>query len=170
MAISTESTRLRVIGQELDERRVGDFEITIDEGTYHVRALSLRGGAARARVSGLRALFGFGKAPVESWERAYSRSEVEWLDRQNRAHRLKNGVPDDYATSQMLRVVGAYAEQCGWVLTGVGRFADMLEIRYRDAHGTAHTLTQRFAELYDFSFHMSGARAGAADPSARQVS
>jgi prophage DNA circulation protein len=164
MANSTESSRLRVIGQQLDERGAADFDITLDNAGYHVRILGWRHDAVPTSGSAWRGLLRLVKreAPVPEVERSYSRSEIDWLDRQYRASRAKNGVPDDYATSQMLRVVGAYAEQCRWTLTGVRRVGHRLEISHAAADGTLRTASQTYAELYDFSFHMADARTASA--------
>jgi hypothetical protein len=151
MTATRESERLRVIGQELEHRRAVDFDISIEEGRYRVSA---SGSPEPRRGSGLRGLFGRRDRGDETWQREFSGTELEWLNRQYRARRTRDGIPDDYATSQMLRVVGAYAEQCRWRLAGVSRSGHVIAIRYRDSDGVVRTSAQKYADLYDFSFHL----------------
>ena len=95
---------------------------------------------------------------VEQWECTYSQSDIERLDDVYKAQRAKSAVPDDYSTSQVLRVVGAYVEQRHWSLVAVSRTREMIEIRHRDASGELQAWGQKYAELYDFfalQFHFS---------------
>ena len=92
------------------------------------------------------------------WEGTYSQSDIERLDSWHKEQRTRSAMPDDYATSQVLRVVGAYVEQRNWVLVAVSRTREMIEIRHRDASGELQAWGHKYAELYDFCFHMSRAR------------
>jgi len=96
--------------------------------------------------------------PTETWACNYSHSDIDRLDDWYRALRKSSGLPDDYAPSQVLRVVGAYAEQRKWTLESVSRSRQVIDITHRNADGVVETTSQKFAELYDFCFHMSRAR------------
>jgi hypothetical protein len=93
-----------------------------------------------------------------AWECEYSVAEIERLDGWYTALRKRSGMPDDYAPSQVLRVVGAYAEDRKWALQVVRRTKGVIEIQHLDAGGGVHVSSQKYADLYDFCFHMSRAR------------
>jgi len=168
MATRTESARLRVIGQELEQRKISDFEVFVDDDGYRVRgsvpppppkivpppkwklADVFKPKAAAEPVNP--------NPEPENWEQRYSRADIERLDDSYASQRAKAGVPNDYAVSQVLRVVGAYAEERRWVLTGVNRKRHLIEIQHRDAGGQLRTSEQKYSDLYDFSIHMFKAR------------
>jgi len=167
MAITSESARLRVLGQELEQRKIIDFEIHCDENGYRARGTlppAPLSSAAKPSWS-IRSLFKPKTDPCPEpepddgvWECAYSVEEVDRLDGWYRALRKRTGMPDDYAPSQVLRVIGAYADDRRWTLASVSRTKELIEIRHRDAAGGEHAVSQKYAELYDFCFHMSRAR------------
>jgi hypothetical protein len=172
MATSTESARLRVVGQELEQRKITDFEVFVDEDGYRVRGRVpppppkivpppkwKLGDLFKAKTP---AIEPDPNPEPEEWEQRYSRSDIDRLDDSYKARRTKTGVPDDYAVSQVLRVVGAYAEERRWVLTGVNRKRQMIEITHRDAGGQLQTSEQKYAELYDFAMHMYKGRSARA--------
>ena len=178
MAASTESARLRVVGQELEQRRICDFEVLVDDGGYRVRGTVPQ--AVVPQPPPLMPPIQAGKpawslrkffkkpdvenpcpepaVPAETWECSYTHSDIDRLDDWYRTLRKSSGLPDDYAPSQVLRVVGAYAEQRKWTLEAVSRSRQVIDIRHRDADGVVETTSRKFAELYDFCFHMSRGR------------
>ena len=170
MATSTESARLRVVGQELEQRKISDFEVIVEQDGYRVRGNkpAVVPDAAPKPGWSLRGLFKPKPEPPcpdpepeeesATWDCWYTHADIERLDAWYSTQRTRSGVPDDYAASQVLRVVGAYAEQRHWVLTGVSRTHQTIEIRYRDARGELQVSEQKYADLYDFGFHMSRAR------------
>jgi hypothetical protein len=167
MAITSESARLRVLGQELEQRKITDFEIHIDDNGYRVRGTLPPAPAVEAPKPSwsIRGLFKPKIDPCpepepddDVWECIYSTDEIERLDGWYRALRKRAGMPDDYAPSQVLRVIGAYTEDRRWTLASVSRTKELIEIRHRDAAGSEHFVSQKYAELYDFCFHMSRAR------------
>jgi hypothetical protein len=167
MAITSESARLRVLGQELEQRKILDFEIHFDERGYRVRG-TLPPAPLVDRVKpawSIRSLFKPKIDPCPEpepddgvWECTYSIDEIERLDGWYRALRKRTGMPDDYAPSQVLRVIGAYADDRRWRLASVSRSKELIEIRHRDAGGAEHVMAEKYAEFYDFCFHMSRAR------------
>ena len=176
MAASTESARLRVVGQELEQRRICDFEVFVDGEGYRVRG-TVEAAAPQPPETApvptskpawsLRSFFRKPEVenpcpeptvPAETWECTYSHSDIDSLDDWYKTLRKSSRLPDDYAPSQVLRVVGAYAEQRRWTLESVSRSRQVIDIRHRTAEGVVETTSQRFAELYDFCFHMSRQR------------
>lgn len=159
-----ESSRLRVLGQELEQRGIIDFEILVDGDGYRVKGHVVASSGTAWRK--LRDMFKFRSSAVDpyldadtgEWERRYSDSELDRLDAWYKARRAKAGIPDDYAISQVLRVVGAYAARRRWMLTGVVRQSHMIEITHRDEGGQLRTAAQPYAVLYDFAIHMHGGR------------
>jgi hypothetical protein len=168
MASSTESARLRVVGQELEQQKILNFEVLVDEDRYRVRGYAPTAPREvppppKRKLSDL-----FKSKPVEVpapdpepalWERVFSLSDIERLNDRHKTQRTTTGVPNDYAVSQVLRVVGAYVDDRRWVLAGVNRQSQTIEIRHRDASGQLQTSSQKYADLYDFAMHMSRARA-----------
>jgi len=166
------------VGQELEQRRICDFEVLVDDDGYRVRGTvpptpmlpppMLMPPVQTGRTTW--SLRGFFKKPevenpcpdpemrAETWECSYSRSDIDRLDDWYRTLPKSSGLPDDYAPSQVLRVVGAYAEQRKWTLESVSRTRQVIDIRHRDADGVVETTSRKFAELYDFCFHMSRGR------------
>jgi hypothetical protein len=159
MATSTESARLRVVGQELEQKKVSDFEVFVEAGGYRLRA-PLPPAPPPVVAPPKRKFTDLFKArpnvaavepnpEPEEWEHTYSEADIEQLDELYRAR---------YALSHVLRVVGAYVEDRRWTLSGVSRKRQKIEIRHHDAAGELRTSTQQYAELYDFAMHMSRAR------------
>jgi hypothetical protein len=163
----TESARLRVLGQELEHKRITDFEVVVENnGGYIVRGQvppSSKIGRSKRRLGGL-----FRKKDhaaeldphVEAgkWERRFSGSDLDRLDDDYRARRMKAGRPDDYSVSQVLRVVGAYVETRRWVLAGVNRTRQQIEITHRDASGHVRRSQHTYAALYDFALRLHDGR------------
>lgn len=169
MAATTQSARLRVLGQELAQRKICDFEITVDTDGYLVRGFGIQEPAAvpaapRAKWSFRDLLKPRTAVPVPDddcgpgeWEQHYTWSEIDRLDGWYRAKRLRPGTPDDYSASEVLRVIGAYVEQRHWNLVGVSRNRQTIGIRHED-QGELRTAEQNYADLYDFSYHMFKSR------------
>src|SRR5687767_8058796 len=124
MAASTESARLRVVGQELEQKKISDFDVFVEEGGYRVRGYVPPAppkvvAPPKRKLSDL-----FKPKPAvipepapepEEWEQSYSRADIDRLDDLHQAQRRGTGAPDPYALSQVLRVVGAYVEDRRWV-------------------------------------------------------
>jgi hypothetical protein len=172
----TMSQGLRVIGQEFEKIQVADFEVTVDEEGCHVRGSLPPAPPAPPPPQpnggwSLKRLFkGGDPAPSvapepepqpRTWEHRYAWADLDRLDEEYRsARRRAAGVPDDYSPSHMLRVVGAYVEGQRWTLVGVSRNRQLIDIRYRRSDGRVDTVSQRFAEFYDFAVRLSKARQG----------
>lgn len=170
LARATASTRLRVLGQELEQKGITDFAVVVERDGYHVRGQVPPPSRIDRFKRKLGGLFGFKTSAVEpdpyldpyveagEWARRYSESDLARLDDTYKARRTKTGMPDDYAVSQVLRVVGAYVEARGWVLIGINRTCDLIEITHHDAGDQVRTSVQTYAALYDFALHMSNER------------
>jgi hypothetical protein len=167
MPPTTESARLRVVGQELEQRGVFDFDVMVEQDGYHVRGYPVpeapKPPSAKPRWT-IGTMFRSTASAIvpgiepETWEKTYTRADIERLDGWYKARRQKSGAPDDYAVSQVLRVIGAYTEQHQWKLTSVSRKGQMVAIGHEDARGRMQTSEQNYSELYDFSYHMFKAR------------
>jgi hypothetical protein len=172
--MTTPSQRLRVVGQEFEKNKVSDFEVFLEPDGCRTHATvqiePVEAPPEPVRKWSLRRLF---QATVEDDEpevepappqsgtldRLYTWSELDQLDDEYRAQRRGAvGAPNDYSTSQILRVVGAFAERKHWTLEAVAFEHPFLKIRYRDADGHLETASHKFSELYDFSFWLLKAR------------
>lgn len=171
MAPTTESARLRVVGQELAQRKICDFEVTVDPDGYHVRGFGIQEPAKQPPAPrGKWSLRGLLKPrtaapPPEDedcgpgeWEQHYTLSDIDRLDGWYRARRARAGTPDDYSASEVLRVIGAYVDQRHWKLVGVSRSRQTIGIQHEDSQGQLQTAEQNYADLYDFSYHMFKSR------------
>jgi hypothetical protein len=174
MAITAPSQRLRVVGQEFEKNKVSDFEVFLQADGCQARGTvppqPVEAPPQPSRKWSLRRLFKSETEDVEpeiaeavsqseTWERTYTWSELDQLDQEYRIQRSGSGTtPNDYATSQILRVVGAYAERKHWTLMSVALAHQFLKIQYREPDGRLETASHKYAELYDFSFQLYKSR------------
>lgn len=160
----TESARLRVLGQELEQKKITDFEVSVETDGYRVRAQipasSHANGLSKWTFKGLLKSMtaAAGRNSSAEWEQRYSRADLDRLNGWYKTQRRAAGLPDDYSVSQVLRVVGSYVAARRWVLTGVNRRSLIIEITHRDENGQVRTSAQPYAALYDFAIHMHGGR------------
>jgi len=172
--MATPSENLRVVGQEFEKNEVSDFEVFFEADGCRVRGtLPPRAPEPAPQPSrrwSLKGLLGSSASAVQTppeetaqqsevWERRFTWSDLDALREQYRAQRSgARRTPDDYATSQVLRVVGAYVERQHWELEGVTRARHLIEIRYRRPDGRVEAVSQPFSEFYDFSVRLSKQR------------
>ena len=165
MPTNAQSHGLRVIGQELEKRKVIDFEVFSTSDGYRVRGeMPPEPVDAPPPATGFfRKLFNrqadeaalqAQAAPPQpvAWEQEYSWSDIEQLDDEYRTQRRGvSGSPNDYATSQILRVVGAFVEHKHRTMAEVTRKGPFLKIGHEGHRGDRQTDAYKYADLYDFA-------------------
>lgn len=181
----TTPQRLRVIGQEFEAKKLSDFEVLFESEGCRVRGVlpprppELAASAAKRRGWGFLKPASPPPSAVESieqqaetWTQRYTWSEIERLDEERRARRAgPSGAPGDYDTSQILRVVGAFADHRRWRLASVSRTRHLLKLEYVDEDGRTVADSYKFADMYDFASRQVRSRsAGSRESAAARAS
>ena len=176
MSIRTEvkldAQTLRAIGQDLEKISLFDFDAQLDGTRCVLRGTvvpSVMEKPIEAESGGWRGWWKRHIKDVEverpqkavrtTVERVYEARDILRLDEEGRSRRRTPvGSPDLYATSQMLRVAGAYLEaKHSHVISLVKDGAD-LNFTYVDGTGNRQSEKRAYSELYDFGFHLSRQR------------
>lgn len=159
--VTLDSRTLRTIGQDLEKIPLTDFDLKLEGKQCLVR------GTARVPSSnGFRrwwrrsnktdATVRHRKTVATPVEKIYALEDIERLDEEGRSQRqAPDGSPDLYATSQMLRVMGAYSESRRYRLVSLRKQGALMKFGFLDTAGNIQTENRSYSELYDFGFRLS---------------
>lgn len=138
---------LRVIGQNLEVKRISVFELKFRDDQYVVRGEPDKDdsliGRLRAWQERLRAR---SPSPVLH----YTPSEIEHLDREARAHRTRpDRLPDFYGLPNTLRTVGSYLADQGAALMEIHKRPLSVTLLYRRENGHPNMEERTIASFYE---------------------
>lgn len=155
---------LRAIGQALESDQIESFDIEIGESNYFVKASTEKTLWKFLPESLVRIIWGplRDEAPWQNLvlsfpthTQHFAPEEIDQLDRAGKAKRhVSNGKPNNETLSQLLRVIGYYADQSGERLRSVSYQKRTLLIVYETKEKQLRT------NVFDFSFIRDRARIG----------
>ncbi len=162
--ISGYSQPLRAIGQALESGHIESFDIEIGENNYFVKASTEKTLWKFLPESLVRIIWG-GLRDEAPWEnmvlcfptltRHFELEEIDRLDQAGKAKRQgSNAKPNNETLSQLLRVIGYYADQSGERLRSVSYQRQSLLIVYETREKQLRT------NVFDLSFIRDRARVG----------
>ncbi len=158
------SQPLRAIGQALESDHIASFDIEIGESNYFVKASTEKTLWKFLPESLVRIIWG-GLRDEAPWQnmvlsfptltRHFAPEDIERLDQAGKAKRqASNARPNNEALSQLLRVIGYYADQSGDRLRSVSYQRQSLLIVYETREKQLRT------NVFDLSFIRDRARIG----------
>lgn len=155
------SQSLRAIGQALEARDLGEFQLEYRDDALHVHETSKQ---PVQRSSLVREIL---KAPrhisilqvvLRHWrhlnpdlpEMGYSASDIASLEQKGRSRRGHlQYIPDFYSLPELLRTVGAYVDFQGGNLLTIHKRGDVLVLGYEKPSGTPNREERTVASFYN---------------------
>jgi hypothetical protein len=156
----TNSQALRIIGQELENHQVFDFTITREDDAFSVegKKKAVPRQEKTEPQSLWKRLFQQPEEPVrkppdaESVQLHFTVEDLAQLDRRAGAQRPSTrNLPDDYSTSNILRVVGAFVDQFQGTVTRLVKEGGGLVIEYEKPGVGLQVEERLISTFYDFS-------------------
>lgn len=159
---SAYSQPLRAIGQALESDHIESFDIEIGESNYFVKASTEKTLWKFIPESLIRIIWG-GLRDESPWQnlvlcfptftRHFAPEDIDQLDQAGKAKRqVSNAKPNNQNLSQLLRVIGYYADQSGDRLRSVSYQKQSLLIVYETKESQLRT------NVFDMSFIRDRAR------------
>lgn len=163
----TNSQALRIIGQELENHEVFDFRIIRENDAFSVdgKSKAVPRQEEPESQSLWKRLFQtpektVGEKPEgESVQLRFTVEELAAMDRRKGAQRpSKRNLPDDYSTSNILRVVGAFVDQVQGTVTKLVKEGGGLVIEYEKPGAGLQVEERPISSFYDFSTRLAKGR------------
>jgi len=153
---SSYDRQLRAIGQSLEAQRINKFELHHQGERFIVKGEPEQETSLLAK---LRAWQKRNRANGMSSSLTFTPQDIEQLDRQGRAQRLKNDrLPDFHSLANTLRTVGCHLDEIGAELIELQKKDLSITILARNQSGHPQFEERSLASFYDLFMRLHASR------------